>query len=103
MSYELVLLLMDANRTRKVEAEIRERVQTGKCVCGCGKLAGDNPKLGLCRTCYYRYRESFRGLTKRQAAELQSKLVREGLVLQSHEIRKIKQESVFDKAAKAVS
>lgn len=98
-----LVYFMEAGRSRKVEAEVKERVQSGVCVCGCGRDVGKHKKLGLCRTCYYRYREVLRGLTKRQAAEYNSKLIREGVLLQPQEIRKIQSETVFEKAAKAVS
>jgi hypothetical protein len=96
------IYVMDATRTKRVEALLAERVKAKQCVCGCGESTEKFSKLGLSRHCYYEYTESRKHLTKKQAEAYRAKLVREGQLLLPHEIRSFERQSVFSSAAKEV-
>lgn len=96
------IVVMDASRTRRAEAQVQERVKAKVCVCGCGKSTATFVKLGLCRHCYYEYTEHKKQLSKRQAEAFRAKLIREGSLLQPHEIRAISSDSIFASAAKDI-
>jgi ribosomal protein S14 len=96
------LVVMDATRSRRVENQLYERVRAKTCSCGCGKPTTGFVKLGLCRHCYYEYTETIKSFTKRKAEQYRAKLIREGLLLLPHEIRKIFSESALLAAAKDI-
>jgi hypothetical protein len=96
------IVVMDISRTKRVEAQVQERVKAKVCVCGCGRSTEEFVKLGLSRHCYYEYTEQRKQFSKRQSEAYRAKLIREGSLLEPHEIRSIVSTSVFASVAKDI-
>lgn len=91
------IVVMDAQPSRKAKKWVRKCVDANVCLCGCGL---EPLKRGLAQNCYYAWysARSSLGDAEKQAA-YDSRLIREGRLLNAGEGRKLRNPTVFSKAA----
>jgi len=85
--------------TKKIEAQIRERVTANKCIC-----CGEKPIVrdGNCRSCDHEVSKAVSGMTPRKRVEFMTGLFADGLRLRPYEIIKYrKPESELSRRARA--
>ena len=89
------MLLVDAKPTPKAKRRIEAKLAIGQCLC-CERQA---KRRGLCDKCYYQFSKCVAAIETRSGrVEFVSRLVRDGKVLVSYEIGRLKRKSVFDAA-----
>lgn len=90
--YGVEMLLVDAKPTPRAKRHIAARVASGQCLC-CDRQA---KRRGLCDHCYYEFNKLMREIPTRSGrVEFVSRLVRDGKVLVSYEVGRLKRRSVF--------
>lgn len=91
------IFVVDATPTTKAKRHIDACISKGVCLCGCGKPA---VRRGLANPCYYAFYRELGAMGKRAAARYLARLIRDGHVLASGEINKLKRrDNIFARAA----
>lgn len=94
---ELVVLVLDTKTSGKTTERVRECVEQHKCL-----VCETNSKLlrrGLCIKCYTSWGRSRSRMSIKDALQFDARLIRRGLLLVTQQIRKIKQDSIFERLA----
>jgi hypothetical protein len=82
------IVVVKVKRTRAAEKHVQERVSQNLCV-ACN---GNKPfrRRGLCTTCEGRWERSRKEMSKEQRATFDAKLIEQGLLLDNHDILKLR-------------
>lgn len=101
-SREQLIMILRAERTRKKQKRVEERVLSGKCLgttrdgSECQEPA---TRRGLCDKCYQQMNASMNRLDVEQRGAYETRLISAGVLLADREVSKIKNKSVFKRLA----
>lgn len=91
---------MDVKPSPKAQKHIKMCVNSNRCLC-CEKTAR---RRGLCDPCYYKWRSCRNNLgSDRERAAYDKTLIRRGDLLAAQVVRILRDQNVFDQAAREVS
>jgi|688.fasta_scaffold20768_5 hypothetical protein len=99
---EHLMMVLRAQRTKRVQRAVVERVRAGQCLGTTRK--GDEctavaVKCGLCMNCYAALRSAIRGMDDVTEATYRQRLLTAGRLLANHEVTKLKTQSIYQRMA----